>query len=343
MTERTDRGIDPFLYWADVNVRVIGDGTQVIWYAQRDGWGHLYLVRCHDRCPDPAADVWRLQRLADRPRRRGRALGGVHGGRPRTGPRSVPEPPLSSQPRRGRAGAADAGGRRPHRPVLTHGHALRRHLLPHRCPPSRTCARPPANWSWRSSGPTSRRCWRRVGPRRSDSPPRRVTASTDVYGVIVRPSGFDPGGCYPVIDYIYGGPQVNVAPTTFTDATPFTRSLPGRDAAPASGRPRRSPNSASWSSWSTASGCRAARGPTTTSATATSATPASPTTSRRSGNSATASPPSTSAGSGSTATRPAATPPPTPSWPTPTSTRSASPPPATTTTGSTRPAGSSAT
>ena len=59
--------------------------------------------------------------------------------------------------------------------------------------------------------------------------PERFTAkgrdgTTDVYGVIIRPSGFDPDACnrYPVIDYIYGGPQVNVAPTTFTDATPFT-------------------------------------------------------------------------------------------------------------------------
>ena len=41
--ERAERGIDPYLLWAAVNIRVIADGAQVIWYGPRDGWGHLYL------------------------------------------------------------------------------------------------------------------------------------------------------------------------------------------------------------------------------------------------------------------------------------------------------------
>ena len=41
---------------------------------------------------------------------------------------------------------------------------------------------------------------------------------TDVYGVLLRPSHLDPAESYPVIDYIYGGPQVNQAPVSFADA-----------------------------------------------------------------------------------------------------------------------------
>jgi dipeptidyl-peptidase 4 len=35
---------------------------------------------------------------------------------------------------------------------------------------------------------------------------------TDTYGVLFKPHGYDPSGSYPIIDYIYGGPQVSNAP-----------------------------------------------------------------------------------------------------------------------------------
>ncbi|MCP5102350.1 MAG: prolyl oligopeptidase family serine peptidase, partial [bacterium] len=38
---------------------------------------------------------------------------------------------------------------------------------------------------------------------------------TDIYGVIMRPSNFDPGKKYPVIDYSYSGPQAVAAPKSF--------------------------------------------------------------------------------------------------------------------------------
>jgi dipeptidyl-peptidase-4 len=50
------------------------------------------------------------------------------------------------------------------------------------------------------------------------TPPERfcvkaADAVTDIYGVLYRPRGFDPGQRYPVVDSIYPGPQVNrVAP-----------------------------------------------------------------------------------------------------------------------------------
>ncbi len=42
--------------------------------------------------------------------------------------------------------------------------------------------------------------------------------TTSVYGLLFHPAGYEPGGSYPVIDLIYGGPQVsNVPKSAFTD------------------------------------------------------------------------------------------------------------------------------
>jgi dipeptidyl-peptidase 4 len=53
-------------------------------------------------------------------------------------------------------------------------------------------------------------------PERFSAPAR--DGKTQIYGVIVRPSNFDPDTSYPVIDSIYGGPQMNQAPVALTDA-----------------------------------------------------------------------------------------------------------------------------
>jgi dipeptidyl aminopeptidase/acylaminoacyl peptidase len=54
-------------------------------------------------------------------------------------------------------------------------------------------------------------------------PPERFTAmaadgTTRIYGVILKPSNFDPAKRYPVIDQIYPGPQTRRTPTAFMDA-----------------------------------------------------------------------------------------------------------------------------
>jgi dipeptidyl aminopeptidase/acylaminoacyl peptidase len=41
---------------------------------------------------------------------------------------------------------------------------------------------------------------------------------TDIWGHIIRPSNFDPGKKYPVIEYIYAGPHSNHVPKTFNSA-----------------------------------------------------------------------------------------------------------------------------
>ena len=51
-------------------------------------------------------------------------------------------------------------------------------------------------------------------------PPQRVVTKaadgvTDLYGLLFRPRDFDPSKKYPVIDYMYPGPQGNAVPITF--------------------------------------------------------------------------------------------------------------------------------
>jgi len=52
-------------------------------------------------------------------------------------------------------------------------------------------------------------------------PPERFVAKgrdgkTDIYGIIIRPSNFDPGNKYPVIEKIYAGPQGAFVPKSFS-------------------------------------------------------------------------------------------------------------------------------
>lgn len=42
---------------------------------------------------------------------------------------------------------------------------------------------------------------------------------TDLWGILLKPRNFDPAGSYPVIEYIYGGPQMQLTPHTFTYAS----------------------------------------------------------------------------------------------------------------------------
>jgi dipeptidyl-peptidase 4 len=54
------------------------------------------------------------------------------------------------------------------------------------------------------------------------APPERITVKaadgvTDLHGLLYKPHGFDPDGCYPLLDDIYPGPQINAAPIRFLE------------------------------------------------------------------------------------------------------------------------------
>jgi len=229
--ERAERAIDPYLLWAAVNIRVIADGAQVIWYAPRDGWGHLYLY-------DTRTGAL-LRQLT-------------------TGPYNVAE--IVHVDEAGRWLYFTAVGREADRdPYYPHLYRVSLDgsqpelLTPEDAahtvqvaPSGRyfldTYSRldlPPVTLVRGAAGEEIRELERAdveallaTGWR----PPERFSAKardgvTDVYGAIFRPSRFDANRTYPVIDNIYGGPQVNQVPTSYADSAPFggpTRSGRGR-------------------------------------------------------------------------------------------------------------------
>ena len=62
ISEESSTGIDPSVWRGTSNVRIFADGSRVIWYSQRDGWGHLYLYDADKWFPDPTTDRGRLTR-----------------------------------------------------------------------------------------------------------------------------------------------------------------------------------------------------------------------------------------------------------------------------------------
>lgn len=61
--------------------------------------------------------------------------------------------------------------------------------------------------------------------------PERFTVKaedgTELYGIMVKPADFDPNKTYPVIDYIYGGPQLYNVPRDFTWDNSMNREVMG--------------------------------------------------------------------------------------------------------------------
>ncbi|MDQ3696135.1 MAG: S9 family peptidase [Chloroflexota bacterium] len=219
--ERGEHGIDPYLSWGSVTVRVAGNGRDVIWSAQRDGWSHLYLYDAGTgqqvrQLTSGEFNVVRVVHLDES----GRwlyftAMGreperdpyyqhlyrvGLDGGEPELLTPAEAEHAICFTP----SGKyfIDTYSRSDQLPVTelrSAAGALVSEL-------ARADIDALAATGWR--------------------PPERFVAKsrdgvTDVYGIMLRPTGFDPDRRYPVIDYIYAGPQVNVVPTTFAQSVAF--------------------------------------------------------------------------------------------------------------------------
>lgn len=217
VAESSSRGIDPYLAWATLIPRVIDNGKRAIWYSHRDGWGHLYLYDAGSHEP--------IRQLT-------------------TGTYTVAETLYVDETRRvvyftalGREAGRDPyyahlysvsldGGE----PVLLTpedaDHAIRfspcgayfldtysRVDLPPTTVLRAADGREVARLEEADASLLLEAGWRL--PERFSAKAR--DGVTDIYGVIFRPSSFDPGQSYPVIDNIYAGPQVNQAPTSFAD------------------------------------------------------------------------------------------------------------------------------
>ncbi|HYM68381.1 MAG TPA: DPP IV N-terminal domain-containing protein [bacterium] len=198
-------------------VKVLNDGAQVLWYSQRDGWGHLYLYDGETGAlrRQVTAGAWTVTDVlhVDGAGRRvyftamGREAGcdpyfnhlyrvGLDGEHPTLLTPEDATHQISFAP----SGACfvDSFSRVDRPPVtvlrapdgtiicdLERGDAGRLHELGW-TPPERFCV-------------------------------KARDGATDVYGVLIRPSNFRPEstGRLPVLDSIYAGPQTNQAPTSF--------------------------------------------------------------------------------------------------------------------------------
>ncbi|MGW7431015.1 DPP IV N-terminal domain-containing protein [Streptomyces sp. NPDC054861] len=198
-------------------VRVLAD--EVLWYSQRDGWGHLYRydLRTGELLGQVTSGSWAVRRIL-RVDEAGRVVyftaSGLVDGDPYR--RTVC-----------RVGLDGSGFARVTDDDQDHVVTLPDHAdtLPGRqeyfLDSASTVDTPPVtrvrDWTGRVLVELERADVGALAATGWTAPERfRVTAAdgvTDIYGVLYRPRGFDPAHRYPVVDNLYPGPQVNrVAP-----------------------------------------------------------------------------------------------------------------------------------
>lgn len=216
VSEESETGIEPYIaHGGDHNIRVIGQGQQVVWYSQRDGWGHLYLydrdgrlIRQLTAGPWSVVAVKHVDEANDWiyftavGREAGRDPYFQHLHRTRLDADGEPEL-LTPEDASHDVSFAPSGryfvdgySRVDQAPIAV----LRtadgdRTLELERADISRLLAtgwRPPERFSFKARD-----------------------GVTDVYGVLLLPTHFDSAGKLPVIDDIYAGPQTNRAPVSF--------------------------------------------------------------------------------------------------------------------------------
>ncbi len=204
------------------NVRVMGGGDEVLWWSERDGWGHLYLYdgRTGELKRQVTRGPWLVRRIlhVDEQTRTAFFTGsGREGGDPYLrqlysvgldgGPvrRLTPEDAdhmITASPRGDYF--VDTFGRIDTEPA--------------------TVLRDRSGAVVMTLETASLEGLRALGW----SPPEAVVTkardgATDLYGLIVKPTGFDPHAAYPVIDYVYPGPQTAWVPKSVAD--PMSRVL----------------------------------------------------------------------------------------------------------------------
>ncbi|QIB66985.1 S9 family peptidase [Kineobactrum salinum] len=220
------------------NIRIVDDGEDVIWYSDRSGWGHLYLYdaqtgRLKNRITSGDWLVQDIHALDEKQREIYFTGGGREKGRDPyfrhlyrasldDGNVTLLTPP-------------DADHHFPPDPVLTM-------TVLYGMRPAAPLIQPDANlfidtWSRVDEPPVavlrSSRDGQVIMPLETadasalyatgwQAPVRQaVTAAdgeTDIYTVYFPPNRELPGGRHPVVDAVYGGPQISVAPRNFSEA-----------------------------------------------------------------------------------------------------------------------------
>ena len=217
ISEESRTGIDPSIWRGQASVRVFADGSRVIWYSQRDGWGHLYLYNAESgallgQLTSGGYEVSNVEyvdevnglvyftavgREANRdPYYSHLYRVGLDGGEPELLTSENADHTITFAP--GGQCFIDNYSTVDQAPVI----------LLRAADGSTICELEQAD-----IGVLEGTGWQK--PERFKAKAR--DGSTDVYGVIFRPSDLDPEAQYPVIDYIYGGPQAIQAPAAFAD------------------------------------------------------------------------------------------------------------------------------
>lgn len=217
--EQADTPVDSNLSTSGpVNHRTIEDQDLTLWYSQRDGWGHLYTYRTStgEQLNQLTSGEWAVADV-------------LHAGRDYVYFTAVGKDPED-----------DPYFRRLYR-VRLDGSSDEPELLTPQNGSHKISFAPDGGYFLSTSAKINsapvtelfRAPGKTVGtvaevdlsslteggwqfPERFSAPAR--DGKTQIYGVIVRPTDFEPAKSYPVIDSIYGGPQMNQAPEALTDA-----------------------------------------------------------------------------------------------------------------------------
>lgn len=216
--EAADIPVDPHVtHSGEPNVRVIDNGANVVWFSQRDGWGHLYLYDAESGTLEHriTSGEWAVANVLHIDESKRLIYFTAVGREPGRDPYyeflyRIPvdggEPELLTPEDAHHSISMSPSGR-----YFVDSHS--------------TVDRPPVTVLYAADGTRIRTLettdiellqaqgWR--FPERFRAKAR--DGVTDVYGVLIRPSNFDSTKTYPVIDSIYAGPQVNQAPVAFAD------------------------------------------------------------------------------------------------------------------------------
>ena len=217
--ERGETGIDPHpTYGGRPIIRALDGGRRVLWYSQRDGWGHLYLYdgETGELRRQVTSGAWAVTDVLHVDEQAGvvyfTAVGrepgrdpydnclyrvSLDGGEPEL---LTPEDATHQVTFRPSGGCFIDSYSRVDLPAVTVLRAADGSLI-------RELERADVSRLEQTG-------WR---------PPERFRAKardgvTDVYGALILPTWFDPSrdGTLPVLDSIYAGPQTNQAPSSFT-------------------------------------------------------------------------------------------------------------------------------
>ncbi|MEQ4723726.1 DPP IV N-terminal domain-containing protein [Nonomuraea sp. B19D2] len=208
LSESGPTRVEPNQAGAAPIIGVLSGGSQVLWYSQRDGWGHLYLYDARTGTPirQVTSGAWAVQRILHIDEVAGVVYFAASG-------------LVADDPYRHSVCRINLDGTGFARITDDSLHHLVTVAPGKDCfiDSASTVELPPVTtvrgWDGRVLVELERTD---ITPLRATgwTPPERFRATaadgvTDVYGVIYRPHDFDPGRRYPVIDHVYPGPQTS--------------------------------------------------------------------------------------------------------------------------------------